>query len=99
MIARMAVLVAVGVVVGCGGASNSSLRADLGRRASFDMECAESDLSFAELSTIGLGLVTSYGVRGCGSKATYVLDTRSNTWVLNSRGVQGGAQPPASKQQ
>jgi hypothetical protein len=68
----------------CGGMYNSGFRSDLEKRASFDFGCPASQLSLTELSSAANGLVTSYGVRGCGKQATYVLNTTSQVWVLNT---------------
>lgn len=70
---------------GCGAMYNEGFREDLENRAAFDLDCPKSKLALRELSETN-GLVTSYGVRGCGNRATYLLNTHSRVWVLNSEG-------------
>lgn len=45
--------------------SCASVQEEIGRRASFEMDCAEQDLYYAELSD------NVWGVTGCGKRATY----------------------------
>ena len=79
-------MLAVGGVVSlaCGAMYNDGLKEDLEKRAAFDLDCQASSLRFRELSETD-GLVTSYGVRGCGQQATYVLNAHSQVWVQNER--------------
>lgn len=66
--------------------NNARLNTDLGRRASFDLECPEDEVTLIELSE-SEEMVNSYGVSGCGKRATYILTSSSNgTWVNNSGG-------------
>jgi hypothetical protein len=67
-------------LVGC-GASNSDLRTRLDARAKFDLNCPNVD--FVPLET-DVGLVRSYGVTGCGRRATYVLSGANSDWYMNS---------------
>jgi hypothetical protein len=67
----------------CGAMYNDGLKSDLEKRATFDLDCPASKMHYRELSETN-GLVTSYGVRGCGQKATYVLNVQSSVWVQNS---------------
>ncbi len=59
-------------------------------RAAFDLGCPAEKLEVAKLtgSAVGPGLGT-YGVEGCGKKATYALENDLNTPVLNSSITQG----------
>lgn len=66
----------------CGAAQNSSLRDDLSKRASFDFQCKSEQLQLQGLSEQN-GIINSYGVSGCGKRATYVLSP-TGTWILNS---------------
>lgn len=75
---------------GCGAMYNDGLKEDLEKRATFDLDCPTSKLAFRELSETN-GLVTSYGVRGCGNRATYVLNVNSQVWVMNNGGE---SEPP-----
>lgn len=70
------VLLVATVLIGC-----SPLPALL-RRASFDLDCPEADLSTQDLGG------QTYGVRGCGKQATYVLvaGEGGRSWVMNSGG-------------
>ena len=80
-------------LLGCGSMYNSGLRDDLVRRASFDFQCPQQQLQFFELSQTN-GIITSYGVSGCGRQATYLLNTASSTWVMNvDRGGPATAAP------
>lgn len=72
------------LIGGCGGMYNDGFKSDLEKRAVFDMDCPNSQLRYQELSEASNGLVTSYGVRGCGRRATYVLNVVSQVWVLNT---------------
>jgi len=69
--------------------SNDSLRAKLDTRAKFDLNCNQLQLVPLEETN---GHITSYGVMGCGRRATYILNTQSATWIMN---VEGG-QPAGS---
>ena len=69
----------------CASSYSSRIRGDLLRRASFDFHCASSALVLTELSSTETGFATSYGVRGCGQQAVYLLNS-SEVWVLNTNG-------------
>jgi hypothetical protein len=60
-----------GCVMGVRGARDS-----LGSRAAFDMQCPEERLEMTEFSE------NSYGISGCGRRASYVWN--GSSWVLNS---------------
>ncbi len=62
---------------------NEGFKSDLEKRAAFDLDCAPSKIRYRELSETN-GLITSYGIRGCGQQATYVLNVHSHVWVQNS---------------
>jgi len=62
---------------------NVKHRTVLEKRASFDMTCPRAELQFVELDHEPNGEITSFGVRGCGKQATYLLN-RSGQWVQNS---------------
>jgi hypothetical protein len=92
---RPCFLVLLGVV-GC--YSNSNLRADLQRRASFDLSCQEP-LQMVPLGTFPNEITNSYGVSGCGRKATYLL-LNTGVWAMNSSSGEGeprAASPSSSK--
>ena len=55
-----------------------SLRA----RAAYDFECPRSDLLLTDLTREG-ALRSTFGVRGCGHRATYVYGS-GGQWVINS---------------
>ena len=55
------------------------------KRASFDLQCSEEQLVLTELGQYPSGAVSTYGVRGCGKKASYVAHgAYGETPVLNS---------------
>jgi len=56
---------------------------DLGRTASFDLDCPESELEFTLLQKSGRW-PSRVGVRGCGRQATYVGGYGGN-WAMNNR--------------
>ena len=60
------------------------------RRASFDLNCPESQLSIEELSP------RTAGVRGCSRQAVYVAD--HGQWILNSApNANTGTQPSEAR--
>lgn len=71
-------LCATFAVLGCVSSYNAHYRDDLVRRALFDVQCPQQALQLHELSQSG-GVITSYGVVGCGRQATYLLNTASRT--------------------
>ena len=74
-----------GCVFGTPHFSNESLRQDLIKRASFDLECPSDQLVLTELSRNQFDHVNSYGVQGCGKKVVYVRQKDNTNWVLNSK--------------
>jgi len=48
------------------------------KRATFDLDCPKEQL---EIEKLGVG---TYGVRGCGRKASYVCPTNTSQCVLDS---------------
>lgn len=71
-------VVAVAISSGCGGeaAKRAVREAEVRRRAAFDLDCAESQLTVVELDE------RTRGISGCGSRATYVR--QNGAWFLNS---------------
>ena len=69
------------VNIGC-GASRERLMRDLTRRAAFDLNCPRDEIGTRALSRGGRE-VNVYGVRGCGARATYVLQGSNGPWLLN----------------
>jgi hypothetical protein len=68
---------------GCSpAAQNARGRTVLESRAAFDLECPRGSLVIAPLSRNGHGTITSYGVEGCGRRATYV-QLSDSTWLMN----------------
>jgi hypothetical protein len=68
-------------------------------QAAFDMGCAADQLSFTELGGMPLGvdgLTSVQGVSGCGRRASYVYQARSNGWIKNSSEVGAGAAASSS---
>lgn len=94
----LALLSAVFVLQACGpnaAAFNADRLAELRRRATFELSCAEP----IELSPLAYGwsggstdIVTSYGASGCGHRTVYLLTPYANQWVANS---SGGESPTA----
>ncbi len=75
---------------GCGAAiqtANDDSQTSLRKRASFDMGCPADQLEFEPLESYSNGYVTTWGVTGCGSKATY-LKASSGQWVMNGGDTQ-----------
>ena len=84
IMARCVILVYLVVLsAACGSMYNDGLKSDLEKRVAFDFDCPASKIQYHELSETN-GMVTSYGVRGCGHQTTYVLNTQSGVWVQNS---------------
>ena len=78
---RWGVLV-LGVMLGCGGASDGQLRT----RAGFDLGCPSQQLRVVQIDA------ATRGVTGCGGRNTYVEDCERDgafgwragcTWILN----------------
>lgn len=95
----IAAVVIGALAAGCGGeAAKRALReSEVRRRASFDLDCAEHQLTVVELDE------RTRGITGCGSRATYVR--QNGAWFLNS--TSGGeirvisaapAEPPPDPQ-
>lgn len=76
-------VVLVAALLACKGpaARSDELRADLTKRAKFDLSCPNG-IELVPLQSDG-DLVRSYGVTGCGKRASYVL-TPDLVWVMNS---------------
>ncbi len=79
------------VVLGLSACSSGATHQQLRDRAAFDFDCPDEQLEVHEIDD------RTIGVRGCGSRATYVEDcetceamgnfSRCNcTWVLNTDG-------------
>src|SRR5436309_312366 len=60
---------------------------ELRTRAAFDLVCAGDSL---QVQSIG---VHTYGVEGCGKRATYVWVPQNNSWILDNR---TNVEPPAA---
>jgi hypothetical protein len=86
---RIAALALLGTA-GC--LTNDTLRADLQRRASFDLSCGSAQLVLTPLGAFPNGITNTYGVSGCGRKVTYVL-LNTGVWALNTG--DEGANPSA----
>jgi hypothetical protein len=78
-------LVLAGALCACVGpvGANARHKMELDRRVPFDFGCPATSLVFTPLSTIAGGVVTSYGVQGCGKQAVYVMNDLG-AWVLNT---------------
>ena len=70
-------------------ANNAAARQNLERRATFDLNCPSGSLDITPIQFKG-DLVTSYGVRGCGQQATYVLGPKQ---TFNMDPDTGGRKP------
>jgi hypothetical protein len=71
--ASWAVAAAVGLLPLAAGCAN--YRADIARRATFDLGCSVNETDVTDLGGY------QFGVVACGCRATYVAST---TWVLNN---------------
>jgi hypothetical protein len=60
-------------------------------RAAFDLTCPKEQLHSQEL-----GDERTVGVSGCGRRATYVYDYRSDSWFLNGAASDGEAAVPTA---
>src|SRR5437899_1533683 len=89
------------LVAGCGGSLGGWSHAtgeQLTRRASFDLDCASSNLRYNRIDT------QTQGVVGCGKHATYVescgrISASSDaecTWVLNGAIEPSAASAPVT---
>lgn len=68
----------ISATTGCVYASMEQLQ----RRAAFELRCPPQQLSF---TTFSEGIWSgSYGVEGCGKRAVYIYDAKSQNWLLNS---------------
>ncbi|MBS2025453.1 MAG: hypothetical protein JST92_23890 [Deltaproteobacteria bacterium] len=63
---------------------DDSGKQSLGKRAAFDLSCAEDKLTFAPLGEGNLDY-KMVGVSGCDKKATYLF-INNREWVMNSEG-------------
>src|SRR5262249_53723640 len=91
---KLPTILLLGVLpLACYSAKNDQLRAQLEKRASFDFQCPTESIELLALSNsagarvdtadTARGMITSYGARGCGRQATYVLSP-SELWIMNS---------------
>jgi hypothetical protein len=72
----------LGSLTACGpGVTNEELRAKLDQRARFDLDCDTLRVRALEHTN---GYTVSYGVTGCGHRATYVLNGTTLSWVMNA---------------
>ena len=71
------VVVCLLLSAGC-AAMDSAMYGDLMRRAAFDLQCPEEQLTRTSLASSN----SVQGVSGCGRRATYVL--RGADWILNT---------------
>ena len=78
-----ALLLLAALISSCASSYNKRYLDDLRKRAAFDLRCDQADLNFTELSKKG-DFITSYGVRGCGRQAAYVLDDDHELWLMNT---------------
>jgi hypothetical protein len=63
----------------------------LQRRAAFELRCPPQQLAF---TTFSEGIWSgSYGVEGCGKRAVYIYDAKSQNWMLNSIEVPAPVPP------
>ena len=68
-------------------------QSNLRRRAGFDLQCPEQELTLTPLGRVqGNGYTQQYGVRGCGRQGTYVQILRSwdADWIANTSGGDSG---------
>lgn len=86
-------LFAFGLACSACGPSNADLRSKLENRAAFDLGCQSLQLTALESTN---GYVTTYGVIGCGHRATYVLNAQTLSWVMNVS--DGAAASPPTDQ-
>ena len=98
---RAVLLLVTATVFGCAIPQRARIdgekRVDCAKKASFDLDCPDAQLSFQCLAEgpvshggwSGMTACISWGVRGCGKKAIYVLTDLG--WINN-----GGTQPSAN---
>lgn len=85
-------LLGAGTLGGCLSAVNKHHLSALSNRAEFDLNCSVDQMRFTPLSSDNAGVVTSYGIKGCGQRRVYVLHPRTNAWLLNAVDGVGVAQ-------
>ncbi|MCP4133114.1 MAG: hypothetical protein GY754_19260 [bacterium] len=73
---KMAAICGLLLLISCSVLSKR-LERQAAERASFDFNCPKEKIKATQL-----GGTSSFGVRGCGKRATYVLG--NSGWVLNS---------------
>lgn len=78
--------IVVGALLAC-ASQGDNLRGEVVKQARFDLPC-ENHVELTPLQERN-GVVTSYGVTGCGKRATYVLGPNL-TWVMNSSSQKPG---------
>lgn len=99
-------ILAAMLVAGLGcllGPGNEQFLAALVPRATFDLSCPSEQLQFVVLQHFNgdrRALVSSYGVNGCGRQVSYVLDSTTGAWIMNSDVVpdpQAGIAPAPAR--
>lgn len=65
------VLLCVGTVLASGCATSGGTKDALLKRAPFDLDCPAEKLQITELGKLQSSI--TYGVKGCGSRATYIV--------------------------
>ena len=74
------------VVAGCTASIRTGLEADLRKRAAFELQCPEGQVTLAPLGGLDPGTDTpkAEGVSGCGKQAVYVYVWQQAAYVKNS---------------
>lgn len=72
--------------VACTANLRSGLEADLRKRAAFELQCPEAQMTLAPLADLspGTDAPKSEGVSGCGKQAVYVYAWQQGAYVKNS---------------
>ena len=93
--ALFGLMVVTAALLACAGADdvNERYKPKLVTRAHFDLNCPDK-LRTMPLEIDDAGVIKSYGVAGCGKRATYVL-APDGTWLMNS-GQDAKPEPKAT---
>ena len=62
------------------------------KRASFDLSCPKEQVKWTELDSNR----TTYGAAGCGQRATYVYNARTDQWIMNDRASIPSSETPTT---
>lgn len=71
------------MVLACGAAQSGRAPGEVTRRFSFEFSCPADQVTTTTIENTR-GYIVTMGADGCGQRAVYVLNTDTDSWILNS---------------